>query len=265
MTSTYVWENVFAICISIISFLLLTFVVANATAPSPQVGVNSLPAPVSEQRRIKFLMENLKSWNISGHDLPVDLEIEILSGIDKKVEENEDADLKNDIFSTLPAETREPLQRFLCMGILRKVPVLEMMGKQALEKICDNLKPVTYKENSFIFRIGDPLDCMLFIIKGIVTVCTCSQTSSTSATSSKMAARYLRQGMFYGEELLNSPDFTQLPISTEHVKTWGKVQAFALMADDLATVVDHFKLDWVINNYANNNSEEVEDNIVEIN
>lgn len=32
MTSTYVWENVFAICISISSFLLLTFVAATATA-----------------------------------------------------------------------------------------------------------------------------------------------------------------------------------------------------------------------------------------
>ncbi|TQE04645.1 hypothetical protein C1H46_009728 [Malus baccata] len=134
------------------------------------------------------------------------------------------------------------------------VPVLEMLGTQALEKICDYLKPVTYKENSFIFRMGDPLDFMLFIIKG--TVCTYSWTSSTSATSSKMAAGLLGEGQFYGEDLLNSPDFTQLPISTEHVKTRGKVQAFALMADDLATAV--------ANNCANNNCEEVEDDVVEI-
>ncbi|CAN6564737.1 unnamed protein product [Malus baccata var. baccata] len=32
VTSTYVWENVFAICISIMSFLLLTFVAGTATA-----------------------------------------------------------------------------------------------------------------------------------------------------------------------------------------------------------------------------------------
>ncbi|KAB2623868.1 cyclic nucleotide-gated ion channel 1-like, partial [Pyrus ussuriensis x Pyrus communis] len=241
MTSTYEAENLFAICISVYSFLLLTLIAATAGAP--------LQAPVSEQRRRKILMENLKSWNISGPDLPVDLAKEIWSSIDKKVEENEDADLKNDIFSILPAETREPLQRFLCMEILRTVPVLEMMGRKALGKICDYLKPATYKESSFIFRIGDPLDCMLFIIKG--TVWTYSRTSSTSATSSKMAARLLGKGQFYGEELLNSPDFTKLPISTEHVKTRGKVQAFALMADDLATVV--------ANNRANN------DDIVEIN
>ncbi|CAN6705945.1 unnamed protein product [Malus baccata var. baccata] len=266
ITSTYLPENVFVIFISMFSFLLVAIVGATASATAsatPSATASSEPAGSSVKaeekkkndgmQRRKNLSENLESWNISG-DLPVDLEIEILSSIDKIVEENEDADLKNDIFSILPAETRERLKRFLCMEILRTVPVLEMLGTKALEKICDYLKPVTYKENSFIFRMGDPLDFMLIIVKG--TVCTYSWTSSTSATSSKMAAGLLGEGQFYGEDLLNSPDFTQLPISTEHVKTRGKVQAFALMADDLATVV--------ANNCANNNCEEVEDDIVEI-
>ena len=109
--------------------------------------------------------------------------------------------------------------------------------------MCEYLKPATYIENSFVFRTGDPLDCMLFIIEGTMWTYTSSDSHAGQGISS-MAIKLLREGDFYGEELLNwaSNCFTEVPVSSKHVKSRTKVEAFVLMAKDLATVVSRCEL-----------------------
>ncbi|KAI5347219.1 hypothetical protein L3X38_015098 [Prunus dulcis] len=148
------------------------------------------------------------------------------------------------------------------MKTLKTVPMLKNLDEKVLIMMCDYLKPVVYNENSFVFRMGDPLDCMLFIVEGTMWTYyspstsdtdTTSEAAATSPSSILMTTKALRKGEFYGEELLKwgSPTFTTLPISTRHVRSQRKVEAFALMADDLATIVSKCQLQWDLNNCDN--------------
>jgi len=44
--------------------------------------------------------------------------------------------------------------------------MFEKMDEQLLDAMCDLLKPVLYTEKSSIVREGDPVDEMLFIMRG---------------------------------------------------------------------------------------------------
>ncbi|KAK4397242.1 Cyclic nucleotide-gated ion channel 1 [Sesamum angolense] len=49
---------------------------------------------------------------------------------------------------------------------LRLVPIFEKMDEQLLDAMCSCLKPILYTDKSFIYHEGDPVDEMLFIMKG---------------------------------------------------------------------------------------------------
>ncbi|PQP95217.1 cyclic nucleotide-gated ion channel 1 isoform X2 [Prunus yedoensis var. nudiflora] len=151
---------------------------------------------------------------------------------------------------------------FFALLPIPQVPMLKCMDERVLHLMCDHLKHVTYNENSFVFRKGDPLDCMLFIVEGNVwTYSTAGESEAGKATPSSMtmATKTLEKGHIYGEELLKwaSDKFTELPICRQHVKSQTKVDAFVLMAKDLATVVSKYQLQWKLNNC--NNPQEVKE------
>lgn len=109
-------------------------------------------------------------------------------------------------------------------------------SEEQLQLICDSLKQVHYNEDRYILREGEPLDRMLFLTQGIVWK---FRTSNGGET-----ALCLEKGDFFGEQLLrwgfsgsSSPNLSELPISTETIKTHTKVEAFALLADVLRTLV----------------------------
>ncbi|VVA20942.1 PREDICTED: cyclic [Prunus dulcis] len=244
-TSTYVWENLFAILISVIGLLLFLYLIGNVQT------FMQMQATKSEEMRKKIKIKKLdiQSW-ISKNKVPDDIKKEIMKSVKQKLKEHKDADLQNDLYSILPGKTRTSLKRCLCMDAFKTVPMLENMSKKVLEMMCEYLKPVMYNENSFPFRMGDPLDRMLFIIDG--TMWTYSggggdeAATSPSNISTLLVAKPLGKGEIYGEELLSwaSPSITQLPISTKHLKSQTKVEAFALMAKDLATIVSRYELQW---------------------
>ncbi|KAB2623869.1 cyclic nucleotide-gated ion channel 1-like [Pyrus ussuriensis x Pyrus communis] len=120
---------------------------------------------------------------------------------------------------------------------LKEIPMLKDMDEEVLKMMCDYLKPATYVKNSFVFRTGDPLDCMLLIIEGTMWTYTSSDSHAGQVISS-MAIKALRKGDFYGEELLDcASDFTQVPVSSKHVKSHTKVEALVLMAEDLVSIL----------------------------
>lgn len=200
------------------------------------------------RKKIKIKKLDIQSW-ISKNKVPDDIKKEIMKSVKQKLKEHKDADLQNDLYSILPGKTRTSLKRCLCMDAFKTVPMLENMSKKVLEMMCEYLKPVMYNENSFPFRMGDPLDRMLFIIDG--TMWTYSDGGGDEAAASPpnistLLVATLGKGEIYGEELLSwaSPSITQLPISTKHLKSQTKVEAFALMAKDLATIVSRYELQW---------------------
>jgi hypothetical protein len=102
--------------------------------------------------------------------------------------------------------------------------------------ICDYLQPVHYNQHNYIVREGEPLDAMLFITQGIIW--------NFTTINAERSAKCIEKGSFYGEELLEwglersaLSDLSDLPISLRTLKTHTKVEAFALMANDLRTIV----------------------------
>jgi hypothetical protein len=95
---------------------------------------------------------------------------------------------------------------------------------------------VHYNQRSYIVREGEPLDAMLFITQGIIW--------NFTASDGKRSAEYIEKGSFYGKKLLDwglecsvLPKLSELPTSLKTAKTHTMVEAFALMADDLRTIV----------------------------
>lgn len=106
--------------------------------------------------------------------------------------------------------------------------------------IYDHLKPVSYAENSQIIKEQDPLDWMLFITQGTVSVFAASCHGERS-TSTNTKPKSLKKGDYYGEELvewsLKDKCSSGYPISTANVKSYTKVDGFTLLANDLRNAV----------------------------
>lgn len=114
------------------------------------------------------------------------------------------------------------------------------MDDQLLDAICERLVSSLSTEGTYIFREGDPVDEMLFIIRG--------QLESSTTNGGRFGffnSITLRPGDFCGEELLTwalLPNSTlNLPSSTRSVKALTEVEAFALQAEDLKLVASQFK------------------------
>ncbi|XP_068331255.1 cyclic nucleotide-gated ion channel 1-like [Pyrus communis] len=259
-TSTYVWENLFAILVSVVGLLLFLYLIGNVQTfmqmQTTKIEERRQKAEEDEETKQKIWMKMLdvRRW-ISENKFPDDVKKEIMDSIAKILKKDKDADVQKP-FLILPWQTKRSVKRYLFMDTLKKVNKLKDMNEKVLTLMCDCLKPVTYGENSFVFRMGDPLDCMMFIIEGTMWTYGTSDNQVGQGVSS-MAIKRVGKGYFYGEELLNwaSDCFNELPVSSKHVKSQTKVEAFVLMAKDLETVVSRCKTYWDLHNC--NNPEQV--------
>ena len=124
------------------------------------------------------------------------------------------------------------------------MPVLENLDELLLLMIYNSLKPVSYDKCSYIVREGDPIDTRFFITQGIAWSYT---TNINGEGTSSSHVECLEKGHFFGEELLSglnvaSPPFNpfRLPVSSKIVKSHTKVEALALMANDLKNIVEQY-------------------------
>ncbi|GKU96666.1 hypothetical protein SLEP1_g9877 [Rubroshorea leprosula] len=144
-----------------------------------------------------------------------------------------------DALHCLPRVLRLDIKRHLCLDLLMRVPMFEKMDEQLFDAMCDRLKPVFYTEKSFIEREGDPIEEMLFIIRGNLV-----SHSTNRGITGFFKVGYLKAGDFCGEPLigwaLNHQSSSHLPISPRTVEALSEVEAFALLADDLKFVVSQF-------------------------
>jgi cyclic nucleotide gated channel, plant len=118
--------------------------------------------------------------------------------------------------------------------------MFEIMDNQLLDAMCDRLKTALYTESSLIIREGDPVNYMLFVMRGKL-----ESITTGGGRTGFLNISYLNPGDFCGEELLtwaldpHSP--SSLPSSTRTVKSCTEVEAFSLMADDLRFVATQFR------------------------
>jgi cyclic nucleotide gated channel len=121
-----------------------------------------------------------------------------------------------------------------------QVPLFANMDERLLDAICERLKPSLYTESTYIVREGDPVDEMLFIIRGRL-----ESVTTDGGRSGFFNRGLLKEGDFCGEELLtwalDPKAGSNLPSSTRTVKALTEVEAFALEAEELKFVASQFR------------------------
>ncbi|XP_008225619.1 PREDICTED: cyclic nucleotide-gated ion channel 1-like [Prunus mume] len=250
-TSNYVWENLFAILISVTGLLLFIYLIGNI-----QTFIQMRTTQSEEiRKKIELKKGDIDEWMKKYH-IDDEKKDEIMKNINKKLEEDKDAELEI-LFNVLPGYMKKHLKHLLCFKTLSQVKLLQYINENVLTMMCDCLTPVTYKANQMIFREGEPIDRMLLIIDGTVFTYSNSsfarreETTEDSGVPSPKDKEEPGKSV-YGEKLLrwaspNKSGFKDLPPWTENVKCLTKVEGFTLSAQDLQRVVSKHERWWKLN------------------
>ncbi|TYK14285.1 putative cyclic nucleotide-gated ion channel 15 isoform X1 [Cucumis melo var. makuwa] len=229
-TSTFVGEIIFAIIVATLGLVLFALLIGNM------------------QKYLQSTTVRLEEWRIRRTDteqwmhhrqLPPELRQSVrrydqykwvaTRGVDEEV-----------LLRSLPLDLRRDIKRHLCLDLVRRVPLFDQMDERMLDAICERLKPALSTEGTFLVREGDPVNEMLFIIRGHLD----SYTTNGGRTGFFNSCR-IGPGDFCGEELLtwalDPRPSVVLPSSTRTVKAISEVEAFALIAEDLKFVSSQFR------------------------
>ncbi|MBA0551433.1 hypothetical protein Golob_022317 [Gossypium lobatum] len=229
-TSTYVGEIIFAIIIAILGLVLFALLIGNM-----QTYLQSTTVRLEEWR---IRRTDTEQW-MHHRQLPHELRQNVrrydqykwvaTRGVDEEM-----------ILKSLPVDLRRDIKRHLCLDLVRQVPLFDLMDDRMLDAICERLKPCLYTPSTCIVREGDPVNEMLFIVRGYLDSCTTNGGRTGFFNSSRIGP-----GDFCGEELLtwalDPRPGVVLPSSTRTVKAITEVEAFALVSEDLKFVASQFR------------------------
>ncbi|CAF2083424.1 hypothetical protein F2Q70_00020016 [Brassica cretica] len=229
-TSTFPGEVLFSIAIAIAGLLLFALLIGNM-----QTYLQSLTVRL-EEMRIK--RRDSEQW-MHHRSLPQNLRERVRRYDQYKWLETRGVDEEN-IVQSLPKDLRRDIKRHLCLNLVRRVPLFANMDERLLDAICERLKPSLYTESTYIVREGDPVNEMLFIIRGRL-----ESVTTDGGRSGFFNRGLLKEGDFCGEELLtwalDPKAGSNLPSSTRTVKALTEVEAFALEAEELKFVASQFR------------------------
>ncbi|WOH02799.1 hypothetical protein DCAR_0522189 [Daucus carota subsp. sativus] len=229
-TSTFPGESIFSIALAIFGLILFALLIGNM-----QTYLQSLTIRL-EEMRVK--RRDSEQW-MHHRLLPPDLRERVRRYDQYKWLETRGVDEEN-IVHGLPKDLRRDIKRHLCLALVKRVPLFEKMDERLLDAICERLKPCLYTENTYIVREGDPVDEMLFIIRGRL-----KSVTTDGGRSGFFNESLLKEGDFCGEELLtwalDPKSGVNLPSSTRTVRALTEVEAFALTAEELKFVASQFR------------------------
>ncbi|KAL1535884.1 putative cyclic nucleotide-gated ion channel 7 [Salvia divinorum] len=230
VTSTYPGEVLFSIAVAILGLLLFALLIGNM-----QTYLQSLTVRLEEMRVKKHDSEQWMHHRV----LPTELRERVRRYDQYKWMETRGVD-EESLVQNLPKDLRRDIKRHLCLNLVRRVPLFANMDDRLLDAICERLKPSLYTENTFVLREGDPVDEMLFIIRGRL-----DSVTTDGGRSGFFNRGTLREGDFCGEELLtwalDPKAASNFPPSTRTVKALTEVEAFALTADELKFITSQFR------------------------
>ncbi|KAL8037341.1 hypothetical protein ABFX02_11G033100 [Erythranthe guttata] len=229
-TSTYPGESIFSIALAIFGLILFALLIGNM-----QTYLQSLTIRL-EEMRVK--RRDSEQW-MHHRLLPPDLRDRVRRYDQYKWLETRGVD-EQSLVESLPKDLRRDIKRHLCLALVKRVPLFENMDERLLDAICERLKPCLYTENTYIVREGDPVDEMIFLIRGRL-----ESVTTDGGRSGFFNRSLLKEGDFCGEELLtwalDPKSGSNLPSSTRTVKALTEVEAFALTADELKFVASQFR------------------------
>ncbi|MED6158030.1 Protein CNGC15c [Stylosanthes scabra] len=231
ITSTFVGEIMFAILVATLGLVLFALLIGNM-----QTFLQSTTVRL-EEWRVK--RTDTEQW-MHHRQLPQELRQSIRKYDQYKWLATRGVD-EEALLKDLPLDLRRDIKRHLCIELVRRVPLFDQMDERMLDAICERLKPALCTESTYLVREGDPVNEMLFIIRGNLD----SYTTNGGRTGFFNSCR-IGPGDFCGEELLTwaldpKPSVIILPCSTRTVKAISEVEAFALMAEDLKFVASQFR------------------------
>ncbi|GAB2299256.1 Cyclic nucleotide-gated ion channel 2 [Dionaea muscipula] len=143
-----------------------------------------------------------------------------------------------DLVKDLPEGLRRDIKRYLCLDLIKKVPLFHCLDDLILDNICDRVKPLIYSKDEKIMREGDPVQRMIFIVRGRIKRGQC-------LSKGVVATSIVEVGGFLGDELLSwclrRPFLHRLPASSATFMCLKSTEAFGLDAYDLRYITEHFR------------------------
>lgn len=229
-TSTYVGEILFAIIVATLGLVLFALLIGNM-----QTYLQSTTVRLEEWR---IRRTDTEQW-MHHRQLPQELRQSVRKYDQYKWVATRGVD-EEALLEGLPLDLRRDIKRHLCYDLVRRVPLFDQMDERMLDAICERLKPALCTQGTCLVREGDPVNEMLFIIRGHLD----SYTTNGGRTGFFNSCR-IGPGDFCGEELLtwalDPRPSVILPSSTRTVKAISEVEAFALSAEDLKFVAGQFR------------------------
>ncbi|KAL6847128.1 hypothetical protein ACP4OV_022981 [Aristida adscensionis] len=229
-TTHYKGEQLFCIFLAVFGLILMALLIGNM-----QTYLQSMTLRLEEMR---LKRRDSETW-MRHRVLPEELRERVWRHNQYKWLETRGVD-EDSLVRSLPKDLRRDVKRHLCIRLVRRVPLFANMDERLLDAICERLKPSLCTESTYIVREGDPVDEMLFIIRGRL------ESSTTDGGRTGFYNRgLLKEGDFCGEELLtwalDPKAGANFPLSTRTVRAISEVEAFALRADELKFVAGQFR------------------------
>ncbi|XP_018823582.2 cyclic nucleotide-gated ion channel 4-like [Juglans regia] len=233
LESTTEWlEVAFNIIVLTSGLLLVTMLIGNIKV--------FLHATTSKKQAMQLKMRNIEWW-MKKRRLPQGFRQRV-----RNYERQRWAAMRGvdecEMISNLPVGLRRDIKYHLCLDLVRQVPLFQHMDDLVLENICDRVKSLIFTKGETITREGDPVQRMLFIVRGHL------QSSQVLRDGVKSCCM-LGPGNFSGDELLSwclrRPFIERLPPSSSTLVTIETTEAFGLEADDVKYVTQHFRYTFV--------------------
>ncbi|KAI3981408.1 hypothetical protein MKX01_021531 [Papaver californicum] len=234
LESTTEWlEVVFNIIIIISGLLLVTMLIGNIKVCFPLRGY-------IQETNDDLKMRDIKWW-MRRRQLPQGFRQRVRQYERQRFAAMPGVD-ECEMIRNLPEGPRKDIKYHLCLDLVRQVPLFQHMDDLVLENICDRVKSLIFLKGEQITREGDPVQRMLFIIRGHLQ-------SSQILRDGVRSCCMLGPGNFSGDELLSwclrRPFIERLPPSSSTLVTLETTEAFGLDAEDLKYVTQHFRYTFV--------------------
>ncbi|KAL3503282.1 hypothetical protein ACH5RR_037731 [Cinchona calisaya] len=233
LESTTDWlEVVFIIIVLTTGLLLVTMLIGNIKV--------FLHATTSKKQGMHLRMRNIEWW-MRRRELPPNFRQRV-----RNYERQRWAAMRGvdecEMIRNLPEGLRRDIKYHLCLDLVRQVPLFQHMDNLVLENICDRVKSLIFTKGETITKEGDPVQRMLFIVRGHLQ-------SSQALRDGVKSCCMLGPGNFSGDELLSwclrRPFVERLPPSSSTLITLETTEAFGLEAEDVKYVTQHFRYTFV--------------------
>ncbi|KAL9230838.1 hypothetical protein vseg_006134 [Gypsophila vaccaria] len=235
LSPTCQWtEILFCMCLVLGGLMLFTLLIGNI-----QVFLHTVMA---KKRRMQLRYRDMEWW-MRRRQLPSRLRHRVRHYERQNLLTTGGVD-EMELIKDLPEGLRRDIKRYLCLDLLKKVPLFHCLDDLILDNICDRLKPMIYCKDEKILREGDPVQRMMFIARGRIK-------SNQKLSKGMVATDILEPGAFLGDELLSwclrRPFIHRLPASSATFVCLESTEVFGLDAYDLRYITDHFRYKFANN------------------